>query len=341
MAEIILYDSIYDWTAADFIKELETLKGQDVSVRVNTPGGDPYAVYGMIAKMNEMPKPVTIKVDGEAASCGAFMLCGKNSINESLDVSTFLFHRAAFPSYIENDSKKMESVKPVLIEQNQFLRGLLESKIPESKFKKLKGVSYDQLFSLETRIDVKLNASEAKQLGLISKIVSLTASAKQEIEARTLRLAASKNKLVVIEQNSDSMSITLAELKASNADVLAEYEAEIKAKIKAEIKSEVATKERERILAFNKLKDGASEALVAKIDGYITDGTKYSAEVTTEILKAQIDELKAAGKHPLPVNENTPLVAAATPGAPLTAEQQSEANNKATLDEWKRMYGRK
>ena len=51
--EILLYSSIYSFSAESFIKEMEAASGNDVVLRINTPGGDPQAGFGMIAKFAE------------------------------------------------------------------------------------------------------------------------------------------------------------------------------------------------------------------------------------------------------------------------------------------------
>jgi hypothetical protein len=53
MKEIILYNYLYDASAANFIAQLEAYKDDDVVIRMNTGGGSPESTFGMIAKISE------------------------------------------------------------------------------------------------------------------------------------------------------------------------------------------------------------------------------------------------------------------------------------------------
>ncbi|MFC9769094.1 ATP-dependent Clp protease proteolytic subunit, partial [Rhodococcus jostii] len=52
-AEVLIYDEIgwYGVTATDFVKDLESLDGDEIVVRINSPGGD---VYDGIAILNAL-----------------------------------------------------------------------------------------------------------------------------------------------------------------------------------------------------------------------------------------------------------------------------------------------
>ena len=104
MTEILLYGSIDGESSSDFIEDFteKTANNEDVVVRVNTPGGNPEYTFGMVAKFSEYTGKKKIQVDGKAYSGGLYFLCYGEE-NESLDVSEFLLHRAAYPSYYEND----------------------------------------------------------------------------------------------------------------------------------------------------------------------------------------------------------------------------------------------
>jgi len=73
--EVLLYGEMYSWSARDFISAVEDAKGSDLSVRVNSMGGDVDYGYGMIAKFKEFEGKKSVKVDGSAASMAAFSPC--------------------------------------------------------------------------------------------------------------------------------------------------------------------------------------------------------------------------------------------------------------------------
>lgn len=189
MPDILLYTDIYSYSSAEFIRQLDAVTGEEVTVRVNTDGGDPQYAWGMISKFIEFQGKKLIKVDGKARSMGAYFLCYVDDA-ECLDISEFVLHRAAAASWIENDPEQMKLYGPFLDQINKYLRAGLEAKIDVAKLKELKGVTMNQLFSMDGRVEITLNAKEAKQIGLVNRIVSITPAKKKEIKALEMRAAA-------------------------------------------------------------------------------------------------------------------------------------------------------
>lgn len=77
MTEIMMYGEIgWEVTPADIAAQLTDLDGEDVTLRVNSPGGD---VHGGLAIMNSLrayPGQVTAVVEGLAASAASFIVAG-------------------------------------------------------------------------------------------------------------------------------------------------------------------------------------------------------------------------------------------------------------------------
>lgn len=184
METIYLYQPIYSGSAEDFGRELSAAKG-DINVRINCPGGSVYDAVSMIALYRDSPNKKYIKVDGMAKS-GAAFLCAATPADqvECLDVSEFMFHRAAYPSWIESDANYFtDAMKQSLAVTNSNLRSLMECKCSSQQFEAVTGTSYDTMFSLDSRVDVNLTAQQMKQLGLVGKVTKLTQSIQREIIA--------------------------------------------------------------------------------------------------------------------------------------------------------------
>ena len=229
--EILLYSSIYGFTAESFLEKMEAAKDEDIVLRINTPGGDVQAGYGMIAKFAEHQGNKLIKVDGKANSMGAFFLAFADNV-EALDVSEIVLHRAAYPSYYEaREDFKGSADYDSLVSMNKDLRTKLEAKIDSELFEKLTKVSLDKMFSMDSRIDVKITPSQAKRIGLISKVKKLTSEMSTEIQANTVTIAAEfgvdVKELEVIKadiipaQNKPKINkkMTIEDLQASNPSV--------------------------------------------------------------------------------------------------------------------------
>jgi len=192
--EILVYTDFYRFTAEMFVEKMNETEG-DVVVRLYSNGGDPRAGYTMLAKMQERGN-VKLKVDGYAHSMAAFMLCYAHGV-ECLDISNFTFHRAQYA--IEMD--RTEAEKKELASINAFLRSGLERKINAQKWQEVTGVSIDEMFSMESRIDVTINAQQALELGLVEKVNPVTDKMMQAIsEHAQMEASAISRKAEILAQ---------------------------------------------------------------------------------------------------------------------------------------------
>lgn len=307
--EILLYSPIYSFTAEDYIRELEANKSTAIVVRMNCPGGDVLATYGMIAKFQEHSKGKKIQVDGMAKSCGFFMCYAADEV-ECLDVSEFLAHRASYGSWIENDPERFTAeMKESLNKTNQALRAIIESKTTSQKFFAVTGISLDAMFSLESRIDVPITAAQAKELGLVTKINPLTATKKAEVMALSSQYgiaAFSKEPIIITNENISAM--TLQEFKAAHPAIY------------AEAVKEGTTAEQSRVAALMVYNDVDPEAVATAIkEGKSLDNVMIAEMGKKMFSKNKITAIGA---------DNAPEVKTAEELAAKTAEE----TNKATFD---------
>lgn len=78
--EIFIYDEIgmFGISAADFVKDLRAHKGKDISLRLNTPGGDVFGGNIIYNALRDHKGEVTTIIDGVAASIGSVIaMAGK------------------------------------------------------------------------------------------------------------------------------------------------------------------------------------------------------------------------------------------------------------------------
>ncbi|WP_340156302.1 ATP-dependent Clp protease proteolytic subunit [uncultured Winogradskyella sp.] len=266
--EILLYSSIYEWTAESFIERMSEYASEDIDIRVNSNGGDPISCWGMLAKMKEHSKVVNLKVDGSAYSMAAFMVCYADNVS-ALDVSEFMFHRASFGSRYEmemelNDVKQLKKV-------NDHLREAFEAKINVAKFEKISGVTVDQLFSIETRIDVYLDAEQALEIGLIDSIEKIQPKEMAALHNRGFaKIAAegqSKEEKSKKEKSKNNKKMTLQEFKTSHPE------------IHAQAMKEGMTAERDRVGSWMAYSGADMEA----VKKGITDGEFLSLTAQSEL----------------------------------------------------------
>lgn len=205
--ELYIYSSINSDSSLAFLQSMEENANEDVVIRVNSPGGSVFAFWGMAAKMNESTGKKIIKVDGLAASAGAFFLLYGDEV-EALDVSTLMLHRADAHISSPEDQARLDLI-------NADLRAKLTAKIDDKKMKELKGVSIKDLFNPDSRIDLFLTAKEAKAIGLIDKITKVNPKEATAFTEKYFNVAAQFNTPAAPTPQTPK-TMTLAEFKSAN-----------------------------------------------------------------------------------------------------------------------------
>lgn len=209
--ELSLYSPIYDFVAQDLIAKIEDHIDEDIVLRLNTPGGSIFAAYGIYQKIKEHGN-VSLKVDGAAMSAGAFlpMYC---KYAECLNTSRFVFHRADMFVWDDNDQEFLNGV-------NKDLKAQMKLKIDAEKFKEVTGISIDDMFNPDTRIDITLTGVQAKKIGLVNKVNKLTPELQAEITAFNNKFSVAAKADEPISK--PTIKMTLEKLKAEHPEVYAQ-----------------------------------------------------------------------------------------------------------------------
>jgi ATP-dependent protease ClpP protease subunit len=281
MKTILLYGSIDAYKAREFNAALSAIsdESEEVLLRINSPGGSPEYGWGMASMWKDIKNPKRVLVDGQAHSMGMFFLAYANDV-ESLDVSEFLIHRAAYPEWMEKSEDFDQALKDNLIRVNKSLESALRAKIDVAKFEAIAGVKLKDIFSMDQRLDVFLTAAQAKQVGLISKVTKLTAEMAADI-TNFAKAAQSENKIYIPKAaesapanplNPNPKHMTQAELKAAHPELF------------AAIQSEAVAQERDRVGAWMAFND-VDPVAVAK---GITDGATMSQTVMAELSRKSV-----------------------------------------------------
>jgi ATP-dependent protease ClpP protease subunit len=300
--EILLYHDIWSYSAEEFIKELDAAKGGAVDIRINGNGGEPEYGWGMIAKLAEHKGGKKIKVDGKAHSMYAYLLCYVDD-SEGLDVSSYTIHRAAYPEWYEQSPIMTPSKWTDLNNINSKLRAAIEAKINVEKFEQLKGVTLDEVFSNDNRIDVTLSAQEALEIGLINRIVKITPEIKAQLSSYRAKIAA--------QTTGQSAPNSLPEFTKSimNIDKLkAEHPA-----LYEQIVKDAQNNERDRVGAWMAFVDVDPDA----VKNGIKDGSNLSATAMAEFTRKALSASALKGLE----NESAETV--------KTGEVKTEASNGA------------
>lgn len=166
MKELLLYSPIWDFTAEALVNKINEIPDEeDIKIRVNSPGGSVFAGWSIIGKMNSRKGKTNLAVDGHAASM-AFMFVAFADDVEALDVTRFMVHKATGYVQSPQDKELLDGI-------NVDLMAKLKKKIDPVKFKEITGKTIEQLFKAEEQTDIWLTAKQAKEVGLINRIVRL------------------------------------------------------------------------------------------------------------------------------------------------------------------------
>jgi ATP-dependent protease ClpP protease subunit len=313
--EVLLYGPIYSWSASAFIEAINESGTEDITLRVNSDGGEVAYGWGMITKFSELKGKKLLKNDGKANSMAAFMFCYADDA-EATDVSDFRFHRAGYPSWVESNPEYFTAeMKTSLSRMNANLRKAMEAKMDIKMLEEMKGCTLDEMFSMDDRIEIALTAKEAKKVGLINRIVPLTPKKKAEIEAdmsvATARLtgfvpAAKTN------QNKTQNKMTLEELKNEHP---AAYAAAIEAGEKIGIAKEKARAE--------------VWAHYADVDPKAAKEGIASGKEISQLQMIEFTEKKFAGQALKKVEADAPIT-------PKTDEASAKSETEKQLEEFEK-----
>ena len=326
MNEFLIYGQINSYTSSEFITSMNEADG-DITVRINSGGGEPDYGWGMVAKFKEYEGNKTVKIDGKAYSMGAYIAMYADNV-EALDVSTFMVHRAAYDSWFESSEYFTAELKANLGNINKSLEAAFRARVDVEKFENLKDVKVKDIFSMDDRIDVFLTAKEAKKIGLVSKIIKITPSKAAEINSH-VKIAASTDSDLTVEapeQKPTKQDIQTQTNTKMNKSELREKHPELF----AEIVGLGVEQEQERVSAWAKWSEIDPALAMKGIEG--KDEIKAS-----NISEFQVAALKALQKKGVATDSTDDVKldddGKAIPTSELSAAEKLEAQMNADLTE--------
>lgn len=200
---ILLYTSIWEEQAEEITEKiLESPEDEPIEIWMNSPGGSVTASWSIIAALQD--KEFNVNVMGDASSMAFIMLLFAKKVT-AYDTSNFLIHRAA--SWAE-DHMNEDEIKNIE-NRNKIIRQKLEARIDESQFIKVTGKTFDDIFDMSNRLDVRLTSKQAKQIGLVDSIIKLDVKKRQEIESQYFNSIAAisipETEKVITNKNSNIM----------------------------------------------------------------------------------------------------------------------------------------
>ena len=309
--ELLIYSPLWDFTAETVVNQLNELpEMEELTVRLNTPGGNATAGWAIISKLSERSGKLKGIIDGQAMSMGAIMLVFFDEVIAN-DTSRIMFHKAAFASWQDPSESELKLLKTVNTQFKDKLSKKVKGKEGAKEF-------LAKVFEPDVRNDVELTPIEAKKLGIVDKVRKLEPKA-EYIGTQIVAIVESKKETPSGDIDKPKIKIMdKATLKAENpslyAAILAEgHDAGI---------IEGTAAERDRVGAWAVFNEINPEAVKAGIEsGKPLTATK-TAEFNLQIAKGE--KVEAAKKD----NPN----AIDTKTEKLTPEQIQAKKDKDLLD---------
>lgn len=308
--ELYLYSSIWDYSAERIISDLNENPDEDVTMRINSPGGSVLAGWGIIAKMQERKGKVNVKIDGGAMSMAAMISLFADHV-EALDVSTIMLHRAF--GYTDTQDQK-----DWLNRINKDLRSKIEAKVDAEQFEKVTGHKVADLFEKEERIDLYLSAKQAKQIGIVDSIVKADPDQIKAV-SDMFNVAAHFSTISNTNSNMTKEDFKLKHPEAYNALV-------------ADVKAAVLTEENDRVGSWMVFIDTDKKAVLDGIaSGKAISATQMSEFVIKKTAQANLATLDAEGKSTPTAEQSEAAKLATEQGAKKTEAQVLEDDVIALL----------
>lgn len=277
---IKLYSGIYSWSVTQVMDQLDEVTTDEVHMRINSPGGDVFAGYGIALKMREMEPNVVAKVDGIAASMAAFLLMFADEVHMS-DFGRVMIHRADMYTTTDEQKDFLQGV-------NNDLKKALKQRVDNKKLKELKGVSIEDIFNPDKRIDVWLNAKEAKAIGLVDKINKLKPAVRAGLEDYMPSVAAFGYSLPDTQEQKEDLTVeaTDASMKTNNNKMTVEQFKKEHPEAYNAVTKAAADHERDRVNAWLKFVDVDAEAVKKGIESGESIGQTAMADFMAKIATA-------------------------------------------------------
>lgn len=172
--EIFIYGEITgetffdtDMTAKHFTDDLKKCLGQDVTVRINSPGGDVFAAIAIGNVLKKYSGKVTVSIDGLCASAATLIACSADTVQMAAN-ALYMIHPPAvglFGFYVDTE---LDKIRNQLQSVGDVVLKTYNDRVSRSLGSKVENVSgkISEMVAAETW----LNADDAKANGFVDEI---------------------------------------------------------------------------------------------------------------------------------------------------------------------------
>lgn len=294
-AELYLYGDISasTWwgdevTPVEFANDLLTCANKDLTVRINSGGGDVFAATAMYNLLKAHKGTVTVRIDGLCASAATVVACAGDKVIMPSN-AIYMIHDPAITMAGAYKAAELDKMVSALTLVKDAIKGVYEARCGQDTIAEVEQLMTDETY---------LTAEEALRLGLIDEIEGQTA----------LETVVNNGVMFVNKAPLTAKNLTKAkefiDKKGDNMEEKGNLLESIKAilgigntKPKAEPTADGVSEERERISVLDALKTGNDivDSLVeaAKKNGTSVDDAKLFIDAAKAPAEKQAEDLKA------------------------------------------------
>lgn len=158
--DIHIYDEIgvHGITAKSFLEDLRGLKGKDITIHINSTGGDVFQGQAIYTALNNYSGKVTVKIEGLAASMATIIALAADKV-EMTSNSLFMIH-SPMSNVFGNKAQMRKQINALEKIETTML----------SVYKAKTNISEDEIEQMMAR-ETWLSAHEALELGFVDEVL--------------------------------------------------------------------------------------------------------------------------------------------------------------------------
>lgn len=166
-AELLLYGTIAQetwWgdevTPLQFASELRACRGKNLTVRINSEGGDVFAAQAIHSLLRSHDRPVTVTIDGLCASAATIIACAGDEVRMPRN-AIYMIHNPMVGLFGQYNAEELNSMISSLETVKEAIIEAYKRKVGEEQFANLSAMMDQETW---------LSAEEAKSYGLVDSI---------------------------------------------------------------------------------------------------------------------------------------------------------------------------
>lgn len=284
-----------DKSAKEFADDLAACGGKNITLRINSPGGDIFAAQAIYNVLKAYPGKVTAHIDGICASAATVVACGAGKVVMPKN-AMYMIHNPMVCVFDMLDAEALSKMADTLEKVKETVVNVYKDRARDK-------MSADEIIRLMNE-ETWMSAEEALEKGLIDEIDDYNV----ETEMKSGLVVVNSISMPVKDREAEKIRRVMKTKEREKAtemndsDLISKLKALLGDKPKEEPKEDIEAAERQRITDLEAL---AGEEANPYVDAVIAS-CKGVPGMTAEAAKPIVDAVKAVHVEP---KEDTKLAA--------------------------------